>query len=55
MKNNLIIIICLTFIFPDTIAEKFKFNQSTIQGFYFVIESKIYGIELEEDVEWIIA
>ena len=36
-------------------TQKLKFNQSTIQGFYFVIESKIYGIELEENVDWIIA
>ena len=56
MNINLMIIILFSFLQSNDIDNnRFKFNQSTIQAFYFVIDSKIYNEPLEEGVDWIIA
>ena len=53
MKIKLFVItILMSMIFAD---DEFLFNQSTIQAFYFIIDSNIYGEPLEEGQDWIIA
>ena len=54
-SSSLTIIIFTTLVFANQIDENFKFNQSTIQAFYFIIDAHIYGSPLEEGTDWIIA
>ena len=56
MKNRFFLfIIILNFIYSNMTEEKFVFNQSTIQAFYFVVDAKIYGEPLEEGIDWLVA
>ena len=57
MKNKLFITIsAITILIADNAGDdRFKFNQSTIQAFYFIIDAKIYNEPLEEGFDWIVA
>ena len=57
MKNKLFItILAITILIADNAGDdRFKFNQSTIQAFYFIIDAKIYNEPLEEGFDWIVA
>ena len=57
MKNKLLItIFAITILIADNAGDdRFKFNQSTIQAFYFIIDAKIYNEPLEEGFDWIVA
>ena len=55
IKILVITLFITVFLANDIEDNQFKFNQSTIQAFYFIIDARIYNEPLEEGVDWIIA